>query len=715
MTSKSLFFNMMKEDMKRRLWTIALTFLAFFFSFPVWVALRLSDYTEMTKNDYLYLVGELNSYFSYQNGWVAFLLILLSLIMGVTSYSYLHNRQKVDFYHGIPVSRTKLFWANYANGILIPGLIYGVNLVAALIVALTFGIGPGQLLGNMTLGFLFFIIHYSMLYTVTVLSMILTGNVLMGILGTGVFHFLFPCVLLVLQLCYDTFFQTSYRGGSQLLGRLMERCSAFMLFFYHMGRNEWSGLFTILGILAVVLAITALMALLALALYKKRGSEAAGKAMAFKITRPIFRIPIVILSSLCGSLFFWAMHESLGWAVFGLLCGMVLSHCVIEIIYHSDFRKLFANRLQMVLCAVAAAVIFCGFRYDLFGYDRYIPAEAKLESVAVSISAMNNWVDYGKVRKTSDGSYEWANEYRDDYIFSNMALKNTAPALFLIEKAIERNQALYHQEGPVNQRADWQWNSVLSVKHKLKSGREVYRSYNLYLNDIIPELKELYADENYLKAVYPVLTQSPEDTAKVKVRMDEETKTVSRSLNGDDKAMTEKLLLTYQEEFKNLTPETMEKENPIVLIQFMTEIQAEAESRKEELQSSWRYSDVISRGYYPLYPSFTKTIALLKECQMDVENWNRVEDEIKEIRIDPYEFKDRGREGEAESIEIKDPEVIDRIMEAAVITDYSGYNGFCTEEQIAVTAINTMGSQIRCFVGISNIPDDIRDQAFGAY
>ena len=35
MTSKNLFFNLMKEDLKRRLWAVALTFLTFFFALPV--------------------------------------------------------------------------------------------------------------------------------------------------------------------------------------------------------------------------------------------------------------------------------------------------------------------------------------------------------------------------------------------------------------------------------------------------------------------------------------------------------------------------------------------------------------------------------------------------------------------------------------------------------------------------------------------------------
>ena len=44
MTSASLFFKLQKEDLKRRIWVIALLFLGFFFAYPVNLALS-RDFT----------------------------------------------------------------------------------------------------------------------------------------------------------------------------------------------------------------------------------------------------------------------------------------------------------------------------------------------------------------------------------------------------------------------------------------------------------------------------------------------------------------------------------------------------------------------------------------------------------------------------------------------------------------------------------------------
>ena len=54
-------------------------------------------------------------------------------------------------------------------------------------------------------------------------------------------------------------------------------------------------------------------------------------------------------------------------AVFGILCGTVICHCVVEIIYHFDFKKLFSDKLQLAGCIVVVMAVFCVFRYDRTG------------------------------------------------------------------------------------------------------------------------------------------------------------------------------------------------------------------------------------------------------------------------------------------------------------------------------------------------------------
>ena len=174
MTSKNLFFNLMKEDLKRRLWAVALTFLTFFFALPVATALSLSGSRNMEETYYGLMYGA-RSILGFQNGFIAVIIVLLSLILGVTSFSWLHSRKKVDFYHSLPVKREKLFFVNYLDGVLILFSTYAVNLLLGLLVALVNGIVPGDIVPEALGAFGFLLLHFIMLYSVTVLAMVMTG------------------------------------------------------------------------------------------------------------------------------------------------------------------------------------------------------------------------------------------------------------------------------------------------------------------------------------------------------------------------------------------------------------------------------------------------------------------------------------------------------------------------------------------------------------
>lgn len=722
MTSRNLFFNLLKEDVKQRLWSVAVAFLLFFFTLPVGVALHLGDgiKDELTRKNTIAVVEK---WLSFQNGYIEAIIILLSLIMAVTSFSYLHSRQKVDFYHSVPVSRKKLFWANYFNGIFIVIVTYAFNLLISYGVAAVNGILTSEIAGAGIKSLCLFVIHYFLLYTVTVLAMILTGNILVGILGTLVFEFYGTSVFAILELCYQQFFETSYQGSKSLFSMMLDKTSPLFFFVANVdGMRPGKTLEGATLRIVVVIALTVILALLSYWLYSKRGSEAAGKAMAFKISMPIIRIPIVILASLSGSMFFWLIHSSLGWAVFGLICGLLLSHCAIEIIYHFDFRKLFCNWKQMFVCAVFAGAIFLSFRYDLFGYDRYVPAKDSIKYVGISFDSVNDWIDYGEIEVPQDemDHYAWNYINSDDYIFSHMQLKDTEPVLVLANEAIRQlkeSVRFNQQELPV----DDDWKNVrtyrFSVKYTLNNGKNIYRTYNVSGDMYRQEIAQIYENPEFRQVVYPILTQKTDDISGVRVARGGQTSVVSMDRNGTDKAITDKLLLTYQEELMNQKAHTMEKENPIASIQFITKQQAEVAKLKTDTQNNWQYSHLVERGYYPIYPSFIKTLALLKEYKIDVDSWNDING-ITEINIDKFQFyryKETRENMDSQYLTISDPEEIKQIIKTAVVEEYSNMNPFIdyTYDQVNFSAVSLSdGSRIEIQYTIpkDKLPETLKNE-----
>lgn len=719
MTSKSLFFNLLKEDGKQRLWSAAVAFLLFFFTLPVGVALKLDERfkDELTRG---YALANVEKWLSIQNSYMVIIIILLSMIMAVTSFSYLHSRQKVDFYHSIPVSRKNLFWANYFNGIFIVAAAYALNLLFSYGVAAVNGILTTDIAGVAIKGFCLFMLHYCLLYTVTAIAMILTGNILVGILGTLVFQFYGSSLFAVLELCYQNFFDTSYHGGDSFFALMLDKTSPLFFFLANVeGIGDGNSFEWVALRIAVVFVVTVILALLSFWLYKKRGSEAAGKAMAFKISMPIIRIPIVALASLSGSVFFWFVHSTMGWAAFGLICGLILSHCAIEIIYHFDFRKLFCNWKQMFICGALAAAVFLNFHYDILGYDRYIPAKDSIKYVGISFDNTNDWINYGDIEIPHNDvdSYEWKYISSDEYIFSHMELKDTEPVLALVREAIHamsQKSRFSQEELPTDEYEDTIGTYRFSVKYTLNNGRNIYRTYELPSDMLHKEIVQIYENPEFRQAVYPILTQTTDDTAGIKVSRGGQTSLVSLDRNGTDKAITDKLLLTYQEEFMNLKADTIQKENPIASIQFITKRQAELTKLKVETKNNWQYNHMLEKGYYPIYPSFKRTLELLEKYKVDVDSWNDL-NQIKEINIDKdqfYRFKVPTETMESQYLTITDSEEIREIMKNAAMEEYSSINPFIDNRNdlISFTAVSSSEGgkiEIQYRISLKDLPDSM--------
>ena len=117
MTSKISFFKLMQEDLRRKLWLLVLAILVFFISFPV-VLLILLD----SRKAYLSLTEEMwnrqmkasfAEIIGYENMWMCVITVVGATLCGIFAFSYLYKKNRVDFYHSIPVRREKLFLVSY--------------------------------------------------------------------------------------------------------------------------------------------------------------------------------------------------------------------------------------------------------------------------------------------------------------------------------------------------------------------------------------------------------------------------------------------------------------------------------------------------------------------------------------------------------------------------------------------------------------------------
>lgn len=626
MTSRSLFFKYMKENTKQRIWNLALVLLLCFFAFPVTTALWSSTaFRPENLNSSLPadlartqaqrdFTRDMLRMYSMKGGALAFMLTIAAVVLAASGFAYLHSKKKTDFYHSLPIRREMLYAVTCLNGFLYMAVAYlGFLTIAAVMIRVK---GVPFDWGSLYLASVEHLCFFALVYMTAILSMLLTGNLVVGLLGTGVLFSWGPVICMTISAYFSEYFTTFYGDDSFLLA-LSERTSP-VAWYVKACMSSQPGRMALWAMLAA-----AVLFLLGMLLYRRRPSEAAGHAMAFPITEPIIRFLIAVPSSLLlGAMFHSMMYED-GWTVFGLVCGLLLVSCIIEIIYHFDFKSLFAHKRQLLVSAVFVGVVFAIFRFDLFGYDRYLPATEKLASGGIycdlldpdATSQYHSTVEYteGWYGVTFDAmpSSTLADEMQisDD---QGLQLLHTIAAQGVHDAAEDRDRFLRgHGRSYDVEEGDEAFHNVTIAWH-LRNGRTVYRSYRVNVSGVRAALEAVYDLDAYKTAMYPVLSLTADDVAGINYKEEEECSHVK--LSGAD--MKAALLAAYQEELKALTSETRAHEMPIAEIQFKTnENQALIQKLRDE---GGNYTLFNHYYYYPIYPSFTKTIALLRACGIEV-------------------------------------------------------------------------------------------------
>lgn len=618
MTLRSSFSDLLRENMKRRLWSAALSLLLFFFLYPVAALLsasrafspeRAGTFSEdMTQEMILFMTrrslhASWISWVSAENPLFCFLLPVTAMILSFSGFRYLQQRQQTDFFHSLPLSRSRLFLAVNLNSLLIvtvPSLVMG--LLGGLIMQFHTGYAdcvPATLL-NCLLLILFFCL-YSM---TAVLAVLLTGNIVVCVLAMGVFLSWGPMLLGILDWMRSDFFRTAW-GPTPFMDILLQYASPSCL---TIAIAEPSVLRRALS----AFAIAVLLFLLNRKLYSIRPSEAAEKAMAFPKTEAPVKCIITFTMGLAGAMFFHEIQDSIGWSFFGLFCGAALTHCIMEIIYRFDFRRLFARKRQLLLCLLLAAAVFSVYRYDLFGYDRYLPAEGQVESAGLFSDPMEaDLVSINSTVRLDDSRnniYPVQKVLRGEAeILREMALTDTGSVRRVAEQGIAAADSgtLFGHPGSV--RIAWH----------LKNGRTVFRCYHMDLGKVRAELDSICEDPAFKTAVYPVLSLSPEDLAGINFQDFSGPDHVPHTAreNGVLPAEAEAVLAAYRKDLLSLTAVTRRTEAPEACLQFKDlEFQETADRMRNE-RKAYFSADIFNEvGWYPVYPSFLETRKALEKC-----------------------------------------------------------------------------------------------------
>lgn len=514
--------------------------------------------------------------------------LIAALLAGISGFFWLQNSEQVDFYHSMAVRRDRLFLAVFVSGaeqVILPFVLF--DLMGLLFVPLFYGVMSGQLflvgLQGMAIG----VIEFLSLYAFVCLAVILAGRATTSILLIVIFFAYGPVAFVLLDYLKTTFLDTIVYH----LGDVAAWLSPAFLSFYRLD-SEISGKTSMLVI--ALYGVAAL--LLAMLAYRRRPSEATGKAFVFDIVTPIVKCLLLLIISLgFGSALGSIASESLqaplhgGWSVFGILFGAFLGNAIVELLFQPDFRNIKRHWRSGVFSAAMALAIFAVLYFDPFRVNTWIPDRASV--MAMSIDA--RFVDDAFVEEYStplDEAEQGGGERRP-------WVKDCDALYGLAQTCVQARRAGTDPAGATYTDRAIADSMQVKIGYRFKNGTTKFRTYRVmgpYLYEMLEEASQVqefreqyYATAAGLTGQYTYVTLQPWDFTRMEG---------PRSSIGLTKEEGEQLNQAFATDSLSQSLGQLEEQTPIGVLQL-------------------RNSKFENRVF--IYPSFTHVLSFLKDRGLD--------------------------------------------------------------------------------------------------
>ncbi|MDO4331108.1 MAG: DUF6449 domain-containing protein [Eubacteriales bacterium] len=716
MTSKSLYWAKWKENIKRRGWTFVLCFAAMFLLLPVWNLIELTSLQNAVDKAAGYgITGQelieqrlyMQSRFAENVGFseiFALAAAFFAILFAVQGFSFLYDRRKMDLYMSVPVSGPKRYVLIWGNGIVMFAVCYLPNLLLSWCVGAVFHVMNAELMSCSLLAFLVNLLAFTAMYQVALLAVMLTGNVLTALLGCCVLFLYEYAGRLLLSTLKSQFFVSYCRaddsrlmnapwlspftGYLNLCSRIWYRGGSII---GYSGDFKWC---PYLGTEALMLLLAAVVSgFLVYFLFRKRKTESYHRAIAFPAVKPALEFLMLVPFSVAVGLIVSGFTDDRNFFLFaGAVCAVLIGHALIQLIYERELKAAVGRKILLAVCMASAVILLGVFRFDLTGFDSYIPQKEKVASICVTLE--NDYSNFGRSNLTQrNGGWITA---ADDLLEH---MNSTKPET--IDAALEMVSAWQAAQMPDNsgreaatdnaeaQKSDaWVETKCFVVRYNLTNGRSVYRRFYADGNVTPDALNTLMQDPSYQKIRYQINSGEFEQAVN-------QMKIVYH--NGKTEYLytldAQRLLETYRREFAAYDYQMISGQLPCGILKFTL-----------PSENGSRYIDDV--WTYPVYGEFQDTVALLCENGIDAgqrESLLAAED-VREITVTYYYYDGAAYEdgnalfepGEIEEQQIvctfDDPQQIAEILKALYSDDLA---------QVAGEEFKSIGRDYRFNVGIT--------------
>lgn len=642
MTSNSLSINktnkggaFLLHSCRSYWWLAVICAVVYGFAGPVYTLLKLYSVTRPSMSNYQAASTEENLLavqlknmvqWLHMDGFLMLYIsaVVLAAVIGCVMFFYLQQKKQVHFYHSQPISRTRLFLNQYFTGLL-------VNVIPLLVmVAVSCLLVTGYQLGAALNGGAIFIHLGHMLllifasYSIAILSSQLAGTMLTQMALNAVLHVCVPAAAWMVDLMCDMFFAT-YSGNSDILIASLKFSPLCAVFAYvnavpNVSLAQTMSAVPMAGSMIVALLLLgAILTALSWLLYQKRPSEATGKALIYPISQPILKAYLMFIIAIAAGMIFSLAGSKL-FFYFAVIVFAVLTHMTCEVIIQHDFKAMGRKLPQCAVILLLILALVGVFRFDLLGYDSYLPEPSQVEKVflkmeeaeGVNISGYDllGNINYSQDETVKQTVYELLQPVVQEKQYRSSDFERLQNTNYYIEDS-----------------------STIRVQYVLKNGREVQRDYHLVPCNVIAETYEkLYNQSAYREMLYGcVLKLRPEYLNGMEVG---ETWLFSRT-GANSVVLTEKNGIVYAETAEGRSVEAAPVENAEGYEQAKDILAAYQQDLRERQFSAitqgqrYRLAFEVPRssldGSYqyfemPVYASDKRTVALLEELHLDEVN-----------------------------------------------------------------------------------------------
>lgn len=485
MKSRTSCFNRgFARDLWRRTWPLwAVYQLALLFFGP------LNLLNLLQRPERYYVNGKANFNFLFASGseLAMFLSFVVACLAVMAVFGFLYNSRSCGMVNSFPMTRTETFWTCFLTGLL---PLLAADLVAAGLTAL---FCPGGYLEPSTVLFVLGALVFSKLFFCgfAAFCAMLTGSLLVLPL---VYILLSFAVFVVEVTAGDVLRYVVYGLDLDYAAASLSWLALFsplvgMMQLYRVGYVNGPGTITVTGLGTLVLYALAgcAFALLAWALYRRRRMETAGDTAALPVLRPIFQVCMCFGAAFVFAEFILSL-PSVAWrgraaafVVLGLLLvGAFLGWFAARMVLEKSLRVFRKSWGGVLACALALTLLLLACEYDLFGYERRVPAVEDVESVTVQ----------GRELKEPEN----------------------IEAAIALHRGLVENKA-YHESAVVTgvesfsaEGETWSAARPAVLRYTLKDGRSLFRYYrvcgdNETVQDPDSELRRLYALRNSREAI----------------------------------------------------------------------------------------------------------------------------------------------------------------------------------------------------------------------